>query len=154
SNNPISGVTIATILATSLILLALLGSQIEFAVDTNRAQAAAAAAIVVGAMVACAAAIAGDNMQDLKAGQLVGATPYKQQIMQIIGVVSAALVIAPILSLLFNAYGMGGVLPREGMNPGEMLSAPQATLMQSVAEGVVDRKSTRRNSSHTSNSYD
>jgi len=136
SNNPISGVTIATILATSLILLALLGSQLEFAVDTSRAQAAAAAAIVVGAMVACAAAIAGDNMQDLKAGQLVGATPYKQQIMQIVGVVSAALVIAPILSLLFNAYGLGGVLPREGMSSSEMLSAPQATLMQSVAEGV------------------
>lgn len=139
SNNPISGVTIATILATSLILLVLLGSQLDFAVDTTRAQAAAAAAIVVGAMVACAAAIAGDNMQDLKAGQIVGATPYKQQIMQIVGVVTAALVIAPILSLLFNAYGMGGVLPREGMNPGEMLSAPQATLMQSVAEGVFAR---------------
>ncbi|SMO52020.1 OPT family oligopeptide transporter [Fodinibius sediminis] len=139
SNNPISGVTIATILATSLILLAILGTQLDFAVDSSRAQAAAAAAIVVGAMVACAAAIAGDNMQDLKAGQLVGATPYKQQIMQIVGVVSAALVIAPILSLLFNAYGLGGVLPREGMNPDEMLSAPQATLMQSVAEGVFAR---------------
>ena len=139
SNNPISGVTIATILATSLILLALLGTQLEFAVDTSRAQAAAAAAIVVGAMVACAAAIAGDNMQDLKAGQIVGATPYKQQIMQIVGVVSAALVIAPILSLLFNAYGLGGVLPREGMSAEEMLSAPQATLMQSVAEGVFAR---------------
>ncbi|GAA5522248.1 oligopeptide transporter, OPT family [Aliifodinibius salicampi] len=139
SNNPISGVTIATILATSLILLVLLGSQLEFSADTERAQAAAAAAIVVGAMVACAAAIAGDNMQDLKAGQLVGSTPYKQQIMQIIGVVAAALVIAPILSLLFNAYGMGGVFPREGMNPDEMLSAPQATLMQSVAEGVFAR---------------
>jgi len=139
SNNPISGVTIATILATSLILLAMLGSQLDFSVDTDRAQAAAAAAVVVGAMVACAAAIAGDNMQDLKAGQIVGATPYKQQIMQIVGVVAAALVIAPILSLLFNAYGMGGVLPREGMNPDEMLSAPQATLMQSVAEGVFSR---------------
>ncbi|MDR8392289.1 oligopeptide transporter, OPT family [Aliifodinibius sp. S!AR15-10] len=139
SNNPISGVTIATILATALILLALLGSQLEFGVDADRAGAAAAAAIVVGAMVACAAAIAGDNMQDLKAGQLVGATPYKQQIMQIVGVVASALVIAPILSLLFNAYGMGGVFPREGMNPEEMLSAPQATLMQSVAEGVFAR---------------
>lgn len=136
SNNPISGVTIATILATALILLALLGSQLDFGVDAERAGAAAAAAIVVGAMVACAAAIAGDNMQDLKAGQLVGATPYKQQIMQIVGVVASAVVIAPILSLLFNAYGMGGVFPREGMNPEEMLSAPQATLMQSVAEGV------------------
>src|SRR5699024_2788501 len=139
SNNPISGVTIATILATSLILLVLLGSQIEFAVDMEHARAAAAAAIIVGAMVACAAAIAGDNLQDLKAGQLVGATPYKQQIMQIVGVVAAALVIAPILSLLFNAYGLGGVLPRAGMNPSEMLSAPQATLMQSVAEGVFAR---------------
>src|SRR5699024_1790543 len=79
------------------------------------------------------------NLQDLKAGQLVGATPYKQQIMQIVGVVAAALVIAPILSLLFNAYGLGGVLPRAGMNPSEMLSAPQATLMQSVAEGVFAR---------------
>ncbi|MFH5833151.1 OPT family oligopeptide transporter [Halalkalibaculum sp. DA384] len=136
SNNPISGVTIATILATALILLALLGTQLEFGVDTERAGAAAAAAVVVGAMVACAAAIAGDNMQDLKAGQLVGATPYKQQIMQVVGVIASALVIAPILSLLFNAYGMGGVFPREGMNPEEMLSAPQATLMQSVAEGV------------------
>lgn len=139
SNNPISGVTIATILATALILLALLGTQLQFSVDTEQAKAAAAAAIVVGAMVACAAAIAGDNMQDLKAGQLVGATPYKQQIMQIVGVIAASLVIAPILSLLFNAYGMGGVLPRPGMNPDEMLSAPQATLMQSVAEGVFAR---------------
>lgn len=139
SNNPISGVTIATILATALILLALLGTQLQFSVDTEQAKAAAAAAIVVGAMVACAAAIAGDNMQDLKAGQLVGATPYKQQIMQIVGVIAAAMVIAPILSLLFNAYGMGGILPRPGMSPDEMLSAPQATLMQSVAEGVFAR---------------
>ncbi|MGK7370051.1 MAG: OPT family oligopeptide transporter [Candidatus Halalkalibacterium sp. M3_1C_030] len=139
SNNPISGVTIATILATSLLLLALLGTQLNFEVDTERATAAAAAAVIVGAMVACAAAIAGDNMQDLKAGQLVGSTPYKQQIMQIVGVVAAALVIAPILGLLFNAYGLGGVFPREGMDPAEMLAAPQATLMQSVAEGVFAR---------------
>lgn len=139
SNNPISGVTIATILATSLLLLAMLGSQLNFQMDTDRATAAAAAAIIVGAMVACAAAIAGDNMQDLKAGQLVGSTPYKQQIMQIVGVVAAALVIAPILGLLFNAYGLGGVFPREGMDPAEMLAAPQATMMQSVAEGVFAR---------------
>ncbi|MTI87586.1 MAG: oligopeptide transporter, OPT family [Balneolaceae bacterium] len=136
SNNPISGVTIATILAASLCLLAILGSQVDFTTDMSKATSAAAAAVIIGAMVACAAALAGDNLQDLKAGQLVGATPYKQQIMQIVGVVAAALVIAPILSLLFNAYGLGGVFPREGMNPEEMLTAPQATLMQSVAEGV------------------
>jgi putative OPT family oligopeptide transporter len=136
SNNPISGVTIATVLATSLCLLAILGGQVDFTTDMEKATTAAAAAIIVGAMIACAAALAGDNLQDLKAGQLVGSTPYKQQIMQLVGVVAAALVIAPILSLLFNAYGLGGVFPREGMNPAEMLTAPQATLMQSVAEGV------------------
>ena len=140
SNNPISGVTIATILTASLVLLIMLGSQIDFeAVGGGRATAAAAAAILIGAVVCCAAAIAGDNMQDLKAGQIVGATPYKQQIMQVVGVVAAAIVIAPILELLLQAYGLGGFLPREGMDPGEMLDAPQATLMSSVAEGVFSR---------------
>ncbi len=139
SNNPISGVTIATILATSLILLWILGTQIDFTIDTGQATTAAATAILVGAVVCCAAAIAGDNMQDLKAGYIVGATPYKQQIMQIVGVVSAAIVIAPILELLFQAYGLGDVFPRPGMDPGEALRAPQATLMSSVADGVFNR---------------
>jgi len=139
SNNPISGVTIATVLSISVILLFVLGSQIDFAVEASKATAAAATAILVGAVVCCAAAIAGDNMQDLKAGQLVGATPYKQQIMQIVGVAAAAVVIAPVLSLLFNAYGLGDVLPRPGMDTSEVLSAPQATLMSSVADGVFQR---------------
>ncbi len=139
SNNPISGVTIATILTISLILLWLLGGQVDFAVDAGKATAAAATAILVGGVVCCAAAIAGDNMQDLKAGRIVGATPFKQQIMQILGVVSAALVIALILQLLFSAYGLGSVFPREGMDPGEALAAPQATLMSSVADGVFSR---------------
>src|SRR5690606_31316124 len=68
-----------------------------------------------------------------------GATPYKQQIMQIVGVCAAALALAPILGLLFEAYGLGGVFPREGMDPNEMLAAPQATLMSSVADGVFNR---------------
>ena len=139
SNNPISGVTIATVLTVSLVLFVVLGTQLDFAVDTVRATAAAATAILVGGVVACAAAIAGDNMQDLKAGQIVGATPYKQQIMQMIGVVAAALVIAPVLSLLFQAYGLGDVFPRAGMDPSEALRAPQATLMASVADGVFQR---------------
>ena len=139
SNNPISGVTIATILTTSLILLWMLGGQIDLAVDAARATSAAATAILVGAVVCCAAAIAGDNMQDLKAGHIVGATPFKQQIMQVVGVVAAALVIAPILELLFQAYGMGDVFPRPGMDQSEVLAAPQATLMSSVADGVFNR---------------
>lgn len=139
SNNPISGVTIATILTISLILLALLGGQVDFAVDATRATAAAATAILVGAVVCCAAAIAGDNMQDLKAGHIVGATPAKQQVMQMVGVLAAAVAIAPILQLLFQAYGLGDVFPRTGMDPAEALAAPQATLMSSVADGVFTR---------------
>lgn len=123
SNNPISGVTIATILTSALILLAIMGS------DATKGPAAA---IMIGAVVCCAAAIAGDNMQDLKAGNILGATPQNQQIMQMVGVVSAALVMPFVLELLNTAYGFG---PKTAENP-EALAAPQATLMQSVAQGV------------------
>ena len=125
SNNPISGVTIATILTASLILLALLGSG---------AEKGPAAAIMIGAVVCCAAAIAGDNMQDLKAGYILGATPYRQQIMQMIGVIAAAFVLPLILQLLHTAYGFG---PATEAQP-DSLTAPQATLMESVARGVFD----------------
>ncbi len=123
SNNPISGVTIATILSSALLLLIFLGADSPIG---------PASAILIGSVVCCAAAMAGDNLQDLKAGHLVGATPYKQQIVQAVGVISAALVIAPTLTLLMEAYGIG--VPTETHpNP---LSAPQATLMASVARGV------------------
>lgn len=123
SNNPISGVTIATILTSSLILLALLGSG---------AEKGPAAAIMIGAVVCCAAAIAGDNMQDLKAGHILGATPFRQQIMQMVGVFAAAFTLPLVLQLLNTAYGFG---PKTEANP-EALAAPQATLMESVARGV------------------
>jgi putative OPT family oligopeptide transporter len=123
SNNPVSGITIATILGTSLLLLWL----------TGPTQEAAAAAILIGAVVCCAAAIAGDNMQDLKAGYLLGATPWKQQLMQGIGVISAVLIMAPVLNLLLTAYGIG---PATEAQPNS-LTAPQATLMASVASGVL-----------------
>ncbi len=122
SNNPISGVTIATILFASLLLFWFIG-------DTGNGPAAA---LMIGAVVCCAAAIAGDNLQDLKAGYIVGATPWKQQLMQCVGVVSAVLVMAPILNLLLEAYGIG-VPTAERPNS---LLAPQATLMASVTEGV------------------
>lgn len=123
SNNPISGITIATILFASLVLLAMLGTD---------SVVGPSAAIMIGGVVCCAAAIAGDNMQDLKAGYILGATPWKQQVMQAVGTVSAVLVIAPILNLLLQAYGIG-VPTAEHPNP---LAAPQATLMASVAQGV------------------
>ncbi len=123
SNNPISGVTVATVLCSALLLAALAGTG---------AAVGPASAVFIGAVVACAAAIAGDNMQDLKAGHLLGSTPWKLQVMQIIGVLASALVIGPVLNLLNRAYGFG---PRSALNP-QSLPAPQATLMQSVAEGV------------------
>ena len=81
---------------------------------------------MVGAIVCCAAAIGGDNLQDLKTGNIIGATPWKQQIMQVIGTVSAALVLGVVLDILHTAYTIGSAA----------LSAPQATLMKSVADGV------------------
>ncbi len=123
SNNPISGVTIATILFSALLLVVLLGKD---------SAEGAPAAIMIGAVVCAAAAIAGDNMQDLKAGFLVKATPWKQQVMQGLGTLSAALVMAPILTLLLKAYGFGPATPEHP----DSLQAPQATLMRSVAEGV------------------
>ena len=126
SNNPISGVTIATILTSALLLFAMLGSDSPIG---------PAAAILIGSVVCCAAAIAGDNLQDLKAGRLVGATPYKQQIMQGVGVIAAAFVMAPVLTLLHKAYGIG-IATRPGIEP---LAAPQATLMASVAQGVFSQ---------------
>ncbi|MEM6641357.1 MAG: oligopeptide transporter, OPT family [Bacteroidota bacterium] len=124
SNNPISGVTIATILSASLLLLTLMG--------TGNELAGAAAAILVGAVVCCAAAIAGDNMQDLKAGHVLGATPFKQQVMQMVGVIAGALAIPIVLNALLLAYGMGAPTPEQP----DSLTAPQATLMQSVAQGI------------------
>ena len=121
SNNPISGVTIATILFTSLLIFTLFGKE-----------PGAAAAILVGAVVCCAAAIGGDNLQDLKTGNIVGATPWKQQIMQVIGVISAALSLGFILMILDGAYGIADVTRETS------LDAPQATLMASVAEGVFE----------------
>lgn len=127
SNNPISGVTIATVLVSSLLLLMLMGKD---------APNGPAAAIIIGSVVCCAAAIAGDNMQDLKAGHIVKATPYKQQIMQLVGTISAALVLAPVMILLQKAYGFAG--QSNLANPDKALAAPQANLMASVAKGVFE----------------
>ena len=123
SSNPVSGVTIATIMLASLLLLGILG---------KGNPAGPAAALLVGAVVCCAAAMGGDNLQDLKTGHVVGATPWKQQVMQFIGVPTGAVVIVPVLSLLQAKYGIGEVT---AAHP-HPLSAPQATLMANLANGV------------------
>jgi putative OPT family oligopeptide transporter len=140
SANPISGITIGAILLVSFVLLALLGHEITFGVASPEVLSLAAIVIFIGGVVAATASVSCDNLQDLKSGQLVGATPWKQQLTLIIGVVAGAAVAAPILQLLFEAYGIAGVFPREGMDPSKALAAPQATLMASVAQGIFENK--------------
>lgn len=132
SNNPVSGITIATILFASVVLLVLLGEGGKHAVGVAGAPLGAVAAIMIGAVVCCAAAVGGDNLQDLKAGYIVGATPWKQQLMLGIGAFSCALIMAPVLNLLAQAYGIGAPTPQHPNS----LAAPQATLMASVAKGL------------------
>lgn len=127
SSNPVSGVTIATILGAALLLVLVLGAGHP---------TGPAATLLIGAVVCCAAAMGGDNLQDLKTGQLVGATPWKQQIMQVIGVLAGAVVLAPVLSLLQAKYGIGDVTA-DHPHP---LSAPQAMLMAGLATGVFGGK--------------
>jgi putative OPT family oligopeptide transporter len=123
SNNPVSGIAISTILFTSLVLIALMGR--DYAIGP-------VAAVMIGAVICSSASVAGDNLQDLKAGQLVGATPWRQQVMLCIGALACAAVMAPVLNLLQEAYGIGAPV-REGVRA---LAAPQATLMASVASGI------------------
>lgn len=123
SSNPVSGVTIATIMMASLLLVLFMGTGHP---------AGPAAALVIGAVVCCAAAMGGDNLQDLKTGHLVGATPWKQQVMQVVGVLTGAVVLAPVLSLLQAKYGIG---EPTSLHP-HPLSAPQATLMASLTQSV------------------
>ena len=123
SSNPVSGVTIATISLAALVLVPVMG---------GGNPAGPAAALLIGAVVCCAAAMGGDNLQDLKTGYLVGATPWKQQVMQVVGVATAAVVIAPVLVLLQAKYGIGEATAEHP----QPLSAPQAMLMASLAQGV------------------
>ncbi len=118
SNNPVSGMAIATLLIATVIL--------KLTGDTGAH--GMRAAIAIGSIICIVAAISGDTSQDLKTGFLLGATPKKQQIGEVIGVVAAALAIGGTLNLLDSAWGFGG----------DELAAPQATLMKMIIEGVMD----------------
>jgi putative OPT family oligopeptide transporter len=123
SNSPVSGITICTILFAALILTLMLG---------RNAESGPVATIMIGAVVCCAASIAGDNLQDLKAGHMIGASPWRQQVMLGVGAIASALIMAPVLNLLLKAYGMG---PATADHP-HSLQAAQATLMESVSRGM------------------
>lgn len=134
TNSPISGIMIMAILLLSLMYLLFFRHDIH-----GEMSAAAALVIIVAGVMAGIASISNENIQDLKAGQMVGATPWKQQLMLVVGVVASTLVIGPVLDLLYNAYGMAGSFPRPGMSHAQMLGAPQASLMAAVTRGVLTR---------------
>jgi putative OPT family oligopeptide transporter len=134
SNSPVSGLAILTVLGASLLLLALTHS-----LDPAAAATLVAYSLFVTAVVLCVATIANDNLQDLKTGQLVDATPWRQQVALIVGVVMGALVIPPVLDLLNRGYGFTGGPPPQV--PGaKALPAPQATLISALAKGVIQHQ--------------
>jgi putative OPT family oligopeptide transporter len=139
SASPISGIGIVAVILVSVLLLAS-GAVDPLLATTAGSKLAIAISLFVTAAIIAVAAIANDNLQDLKTGQLVGATPWRQQLALLIGCVVGALVIPPVLNLLYNAYGFTGVLPRAGMDPAQALAAPQATLMTAIATGIFTRE--------------
>lgn len=92
--------------------------------------------IVIASVVTGIAAIANDNSQDLKVGQIVGATPWKQQLMLLLGVVVSALVIPPVMQMLFDVYGIAGVMPHPGMDISKSLPAPTAAMLAALTGAV------------------
>ncbi|HEU0066064.1 MAG TPA: oligopeptide transporter, OPT family [Sphingomonas sp.] len=129
SNSPVSGIGILAILGSALLLVALFGRDQPVATT----QALVAYALIVTGIVFGVATISNDNLQDLKTGQLVGATPWKQQVALVIGVVFGSLVIPPVLDLLNSTLGFAGA-PGAGPNA---LPAPQAALISALAKGVL-----------------
>lgn len=133
SNTPVSGLLVSALLIFCLLILAFYKT-----IGGIEGKELFGIILAIGTcvIIAVGISISNDTMQDLKVGQIVGATPWKQQVMLMLGVLVCAFVVPPILDLLYNAYGIGGVFPHEGMSKTQMLSAPQAALMATVAQGV------------------
>jgi putative OPT family oligopeptide transporter len=121
---------------TSALLLILLIGRAEL-LDAAIRSTAIALSLFATAVVLSVATVANDNLQDLKTGQLVGATPWRQQLALVIGCVVGALVIPPVLDLLQHAYGFAGAPLDPGMDPNKTLGAPQAVLMSTLATGIL-----------------
>src|SRR5579862_3683249 len=130
SNSPLSGIGILAVIGAALLLVWGVRSHLPVAAQP----ALVAYALFVTAVVFAVACIANNNLQDLKTGQLVGATPWKQQVALIIGVIAGAVIIPPVLDLLNHAYGFAGA---PGPHREHALPAPQAGLMSALAQGVL-----------------
>lgn len=130
SNSPLSGVGILVVIGAALLLV--LG--IKPLVGVSAGPALVAFALFTTAVIFAVATIANNNLQDLKTGQLVDATPWKQQVALVIGVIVGAAIIPPIMDLLNHAYGFAGTA---GVDPARALAAPQAALISALAQGVI-----------------
>ncbi len=133
TNAPVSGLLVSSVLILCLFILGFFSL-----VGGIKGKELVGVLLGIGSTIIIGAglAIASDSMQDLKVGHVIGATPWKQQVMLVVGVIVTAFVMPPILNLLYNAYGIGGVFPHPGMDKAQMLAAPQAGLMSAIAQGV------------------
>jgi putative OPT family oligopeptide transporter len=138
--SPGSSVVIAGILFASYLLLKWLHAVLPWPLTHEQTIAAEAIVIIVGSVVTGIAAIANDNTQDLKVGQLVGATPWKQQLMLLLGVLVSSLVIPPVMQVLFEVYGIAGIMPHAGMDSTQSLPAPTAALLAAITEAMFSNR--------------
>ncbi|MBI5447629.1 MAG: oligopeptide transporter, OPT family [Gammaproteobacteria bacterium] len=139
--SPGSAVAIASVLLSALLVRMMLG----FVPASNLLPAlwlkeASAIVIIMTCVIMGGAAIANDNIQDLKVGYLIKATPWKQQLMLFLGVLMASATVPVVMQLLFSVYGIGDVLPRAGMNPAQALAAPPAMIMATLAQSVFNHQ--------------
>jgi len=138
SNSPISGVSIIAIILSSLMIDWFLSHQIVDYTSHHFDAMVIGISLFITASIIAMGSVSNDNLQDLKTGALVKATPWKQQIALIFGVIVGSLVIPPIIEIIYQAYGfVGAPLPRPDMNPQNQLAAPQAALLTSIAKGII-----------------
>lgn len=135
SSSPISGIGIISVIVISLVLVSI-GNASGLFETVDGQKFLTALTLFTASIVITTACISNDNLQDLKTGLLVEATPWRQQVALIIG----CFVIAPVLEILYHAYGFSGALPRPDMDPSQALSAPQATLMTAISQGIFTNK--------------
>lgn len=139
SSSPISGIGIISVIVISLVLVSI-GNASGLFETVDGQKFLTALTLFTASIVITTACISNDNLQDLKTGLLVEATPWRQQVALIIGCFVGALVIAPVLEILYHAYGFSGALPRPDMDPSQALSEPQATLMTAISQGIFTNK--------------
>ncbi|MBA2655467.1 MAG: oligopeptide transporter, OPT family [Tatlockia sp.] len=138
SGSPGSGVIVAGALIVAVLFNAYLGSNIGLNFSHSTMLHAEGIIILVTSIIACIAAIACDNIQDLKVGHIIGATPWKQQVMLLLGILIASAVIPVVMQLLFETYGIAGISNQSGIDQTQTLSAPPAAMIASVIESVFN----------------